>query len=108
MKISRAGENTWKFWCPGCDSAHVVSDAWQVDVNAATITPSVLVHGRKRFIDESLWGSALLGPSNITDVPQCHSFVTNGRIQYLGDSTHSLAGQTVELPEWLYESGESQ
>ena len=30
----------------------------------------------------------------------CHSFVTNGRIQYLGDCTHKLAGQTVDLPDW--------
>jgi len=30
----------------------------------------------------------------------CHSFVTDGRIQYMGDCTHSLRGQTVDLPEW--------
>jgi hypothetical protein len=29
----------------------------------------------------------------------CHSFVTDGKIQFLGDCTHALAGQTVELPE---------
>lgn len=29
----------------------------------------------------------------------CHSFVRGGHIQFLGDSTHPLAGQTVELPE---------
>jgi hypothetical protein len=30
----------------------------------------------------------------------CHSFVTDGRIQFLNDCTHSLAGQTVDLPLW--------
>ncbi|MNJ76318.1 hypothetical protein D3C77_735750 [compost metagenome] len=30
----------------------------------------------------------------------CHSFVTDGRSQYLTDCTHALAGQTVDLPEW--------
>lgn len=30
----------------------------------------------------------------------CHSFVRDGRIQFLGDCTHALAGQTVDLPEW--------
>jgi len=30
----------------------------------------------------------------------CHSFVTDGRIQFLADSTHKLAGQTVEIPDW--------
>lgn len=28
----------------------------------------------------------------------CHSFVTDGRIQFLTDSWHSLKGQTVDLP----------
>ncbi|WP_241754456.1 hypothetical protein [Cupriavidus basilensis] len=30
----------------------------------------------------------------------CHSFVTDGRIQFLGDCTHALAGQTVPLAEF--------
>ena len=30
----------------------------------------------------------------------CHSFITDGRIQYLGDCTHPLAGQTLDLPNW--------
>src|SRR3546814_5434913 len=30
----------------------------------------------------------------------CHSFVTDGRIQFLGDCTHALASQTVDLPEF--------
>jgi hypothetical protein len=30
----------------------------------------------------------------------CHSFVTDGRIQLLGDCTHSMASQTVDLPPW--------
>lgn len=30
----------------------------------------------------------------------CHSFVADGRIQFLSDSTHALAGQMVDLPEW--------
>ena len=29
----------------------------------------------------------------------CHSFVRDGRIQFLGDCTHALKGQTVDLPE---------
>jgi hypothetical protein len=29
----------------------------------------------------------------------CHSFVTDGRIQFLSDCTHELAGQTVDLPD---------
>lgn len=29
----------------------------------------------------------------------CHSYVTDGKIRFLGDCTHKLVGQTVELPE---------
>lgn len=29
----------------------------------------------------------------------CHSFVRDGKIEFLNDCTHALAGQTVELPE---------
>jgi hypothetical protein len=28
---------------------------------------------------------------------RCHSFITDGKIEFLSDCTHSLAGQTVEL-----------
>jgi hypothetical protein len=28
----------------------------------------------------------------------CHSYVREGQIQFLGDCTHKLAGQTVPLP----------
>lgn len=30
----------------------------------------------------------------------CHSFVTGGRIEFLKDCTHKLAGQTVDLPDF--------
>lgn len=94
-----------KFWCPGCDSAHVISippadGAWDWNGNTErpTITPSVLVHSHETLINPDLEGDALTDPSNVTTTPTCHSFVTDGRIQYLGDSTHALAGQEVDLP----------
>ena len=33
----------------------------------------------------------------------CHSFIRDGRIQFLGDCTHHLAGQTVDLPDFTEE-----
>jgi hypothetical protein len=30
----------------------------------------------------------------------CHSHVRDGKIQFLGDCTHELAGKTVDLPDW--------
>lgn len=104
----RRGTNTL-FWCPGCDYLHMVSEAWDVSGSDETLTisPSVLVYERQKFINEDLDRPALMAPENITTAPRCHSFVTNGHIQFLGDSTHSLAGQMVPLapmPDWLIKS----
>lgn len=85
------------FWCPGCDGAHQVTVGagpgprwgYNGDPDAPTFTPSVLVtyNGPDAGVDGA--------PPAV-----CHSFVTNGRIQFLGDCTHALAGQTVDLPDF--------
>jgi hypothetical protein len=90
------------FWCPGCDCAHAVGVGegdgarWGYNGNpdAPTFTPSVLVtyNGSDAGQDR---GDGKSAPSAV-----CHSFVTDGRIQFLGDCTHALAGQTVDLPDF--------
>lgn len=88
------------FWCPGCDKAHCVDDTkWTVDPAMVTIQPSVLVGGKQWAQDAGFYkpGHAAV-PAGGQIV--CHSFVANGRIQFLSDSTHTLAGHTVDLPEW--------
>lgn len=97
------------FWCPGCQQLHRilvdgVSEAgprwqWNGDAERPTITPSILVQGVVPLTDAELdayeRGEPLPQP-----VPRvCHVFVTDGRIQFLGDCTHSLAGQTVPMPD---------
>lgn len=85
------------FWCPGCNDAHQVvvesPTGWGFngDLEYPTFTPSVLVR----------YGHLPDGGPMGTD-PICHSFVTDGRIQFLGDCTHALAGQNVALPPWPY------
>lgn len=98
------------FWCPGCDDAHTVSVdgagaiwGWNRDVERPTFTPSVLVSGtyaEPPVTSENLheWKRAPWPQTKVQRV--CHSFVTDGRIQFLGDCTHALAGQTVDLPSW--------
>lgn len=76
-------------WCPGCDELQQVSSKWEWDGNrdAPTITGSILVMGGRQ------------GPDH-----RCHSFVRNGQWEFLTDSTHALAGQTVPmvpLPDYL-------
>ncbi len=55
------------------------------DIERPTISPSVLVI-----------------PTPNGYIKCCHSFVTDGRIQFVEDSDHALAGQTVELADWPY------
>ena len=85
------------FDCPGCGMLHapVIRVGigpkrpcweWNGSLDTPTFTPSILV-----TCDD-------YGPEHKRVL--CHSFVTGGRIQFLGDCTHDLAGQTVDLPEW--------
>lgn len=89
------------FACPGCiaggpdgyDGIHMLpvnvekeigKPVWSWDGNreAPTLSPSILSEGYCR----------------------CHSFLRNGIFEFLTDSTHSLAGQKVpipDLPEWV-------
>lgn len=91
-------------WCPGCNGHHAVKVntpsgwGWNGSLQAPTITPSILVRGTKPISDEE--AERILSGEHIEPIPKvCHSFVTDGKIQFLTDSTHALAGQTVDLPE---------
>lgn len=59
---------------------------WNGSTDAPTIRPSVLTKGRA--YDDELND---LGPY------VCHSWVSDGHAQFLSDSTHPFAGQTVPL-----------
>jgi len=81
----------YAFMCPGCKGVHSVQTnpefkpCWTFngDIDKPTVNPSIRVRSGKD------------GRNRV-----CHSFVTNGHIQFLNDCTHELVGQTVELPEW--------
>ena len=76
----------WVYWCVGCDEAHQIDDRWTFngDVKKPTIGASILVRGVK---------DAASDPTPTI----CHSFVTDGKIRYLGDCTHALKGKTVPM-----------
>jgi len=85
------------FKCPGCERTHYIQHGsdigpnWDFNGNheKPTFTPSVLV----------TYEGADAGRDGAPPAV-CHSFVTDGRIQFLGDCTHALTGQTVDLPDW--------
>lgn len=96
-KLRSVSDGRIAFWCPGCEGAHVLrinagsSPTWSFDdnVDAPTFAPSVLVTYES------------LGDADPEPPPErCHSFVRAGNIEFLADSTHALAGQTVPLPDW--------
>jgi len=100
-KIRNSINDIILFRCPGCGCAHGVSNQWQYNGNhdSPTITPSIRVRAAKWPTDDEQ--ARILAGEKIKLLPTiCHSFVTDGKIQYLSDCTHELAGQTVELPEW--------
>ena len=93
---ARRGESgvQWWFWCPGCQMPHAFrtkrsqhpserdAPTWTFDGNEAapTFSPSLL--------------------ADLGEGRRCHLFLRAGQLQFLGDCTHALAGQTVPLPEY--------
>jgi hypothetical protein len=98
------------FHCPGCNEPHQIRHAgsgsvwvWNGSSENPTFIPSVLVTGY--VMDEAGYDMIARGEKPLDGrYPGhemcCHSYVNNGRIQFLSDCTHPLAGQTVDLPEW--------
>lgn len=75
------------FHCPGCNMLHpyrVKGEAqgpmwnWNGNIESPTFAPSLLVN-----------------PGDASSI--CHLFITNGKIEFLGDCFHNLRGTTVEM-----------
>jgi len=94
-KIEGEKESLYIFHCPGCKYGHHVrykgpEPVWQVsgvEEDKPTVSPSLLV-----------WQSR---PEH-----RCHSFVREGKIQFLDDCHHELKGQTVELTDFDDDMGD--
>lgn len=48
-------------------------------------------------VDNPTFNPSLLNRDNQGHV--CHLFVRNGKIEYLGDCTHSLAGKVIDMED---------
>ena len=87
LKTPEGKHGGWMIHCPACGCGHLFDDRWTFNGNMdkPTFRASMLVY-------EHPYGDGVR--------PRCHSFVTDGRIEYCSDSGHELAGQIVELPDW--------
>lgn len=117
-KIVRDSEGLFygiRFNCPGCSIAHEFTEPHILPIsnwrpNGET-EESRGVAGKDHWtfngdFEKPVFGPSVLRRYQIEDEPKyvCHSFVgcngaQPGQIIFLGDSTHALAGQIVNLPE---------
>lgn len=102
---SEIDEPSYWLWCPGCQDTHRITTLWEFDGNleAPTFSPSILTRGVQWAEGDTFHRP---GHSKVPAGGQtvCHSFIRAGQWEFLTDSTHDLAGQTVpmvDLPDWL-------
>lgn len=113
---SQKDSGRYIFRCPGCKMIHEIPTKspqyngaqWGFDgnVNAPTFSPSLFVRSGHyvpgQSHQETCWCTYAKEHPEEKHVPKCvvcHSFIRGGNIQFLGDCSHELAGQTVALPE---------
>lgn len=103
MKLVRLDKEYWPrggygHWCPGCNSGHEIDTeqsnssgakwSFDGDMERPTFSPSINMR----------WGK-YVDPKYERGGGVCHYFIRAGRIEFCGDSTHALAGKTVDLPD---------
>ncbi|MBK5213378.1 MAG: hypothetical protein JJE55_06935 [Flavobacteriaceae bacterium] len=110
----KVGNKQAYFICPGCRSGHAPYiegkgvPVWGFNNNLEkpTFTPSILVRydylseeGQKKSFEFKKKNGRLPTREELPyDIHKiCHSFVTDGKIKFLGDCTHDLKNTTVEL-----------
>jgi len=72
----------YQFWCEGCGYEHAFHPSvhsFNQDFERPTLFPSLLQNS---------------DPDRI-----CHSWIRDGKIQYLNDCWHHLKGQTVDMTD---------
>lgn len=109
---------SYLFWCPGCQEHHrydVRTDgrgpSWTFngDTERPTFAPSLLIttgcKTPRHKPGDDCWCTFDAEQASKGEEPSgfrcmvCHLFLTNGRLQFLSDCTHPLAGRTVDLPD---------
>lgn len=85
-RAKQFGENVYAITCLACGCGHSLN-GWTFNGNleSPTFSPSLLVTG---YLNKE-------NPDG-----RCHSYITDGKIQYLSDCTHAFAGKTIMLNEF--------
>lgn len=92
-KLEKCGNDHYMFMCPGCKDYHVIAARgpqawkWNESMDKPTFYPSYLT-----------WYESKGRPHERASF-RCHSWITDGKIQFLDDCSHELKNQTVELPD---------
>lgn len=90
-----------QFFCQGCGYDHVIftnpetsGQVWEFnrDLDKPTASPSLL-NRTGSFAEPTFQDPEGIPPT------RCQLYLKAGIIEFLGDCTHHLAGQNIELPE---------
>jgi hypothetical protein len=102
-------DKRYTFECPGCGHHHQIwtvplepgGPSWGFNekLDQPTFTPSLLVRCGHYVPGQKQPPNCDYCNEGCDSCFVCHSFITDGKIQFLSDCTHKLAGQTVELPD---------
>ena len=92
MTTTEGGGENWWFWCPGCETHHIFTTKrgpkekgpiWIKVKDEITFSPSLICNQTRA------------DPAR--GIHRCHLFLKKGMVQFLGDCTHKLKGQTLPV-----------
>lgn len=99
--VHRLQGGAYAIFCPACGNGHCLDSRWTFngDFDKPTFRASLLVRGTVPVTNEE--ADMIMRGEPFEPKPLvCHSFITDGMIQFLDDCTHELRGQTVPLEKF--------
>lgn len=90
--------------CPACKCHHMIATSPAYPFNKGTVREAIW-NFNGDMDNPTFSPSLLITTPEVKDeeytIPAtvCHSHIINGQIEFCGDCTHELNGQTVPLPE---------
>lgn len=93
--ILRRGTERYWHWCPACEKEHPLPDSWTFDGDVSKPTFSPSFKHRLTFWTGGIDRHGIGHGERQERI--CHYFVTDGNIQFCGDSWH-LRSDIVAMP----------